>query len=319
MGKAPLGPTGELVNDLKALVEEETGGDPEGQFKFVRPTLRSLSEQVDGRASPDTIRDLLEEMGFSMRVNVKRFAGRQSPFRDLQFQYIRQMRELFLESCWPTISVDSKKKELVGNFVNSGARWCGEADEVNVYDFTSDALYRATPYGIYDPARNEGHVCVGISSHTPRFAVDAIRDWFRSKGRRRYGDVDQLLIEADAGGGNGCRPRLWKYALQQWADAGGLEITVCHYPTGASKWNPIEHRLFSFITLNWAGYPLRTLDRMLSLIRGTTTVSGLTVGATLNTKKYRTKIKVPDAEMALLNIQHHATCPKWNYTIKPRP
>ena len=207
----------------------------------------------------------------------------------------------------------------MGKFVNSGARWCGEADEVNVYDFPSDALYRATPYGLYDPARNEVHVCVGISSDTPRFAVDAIRDWFRSKGRRRYGDVDQLLTEADAGGSNGCRPRLWKYALQQWADADGWEIRVCHYPTGASKWNPIEHRLFSFITLNWAGYPLRTLDRMLSLIRGTTTVSGLTVGATLNMEKYRTKIKVPDAEMALLNIQHHATCPKWNYTIKPSP
>ena len=155
-------------------------------------------------------------------------------------------------------------------------------------------------------------------SDTPQFAVDAIRNWFRSKGRRRYGDVDQLLIEADAGGSNGCRPRLWKYALQQWADADRLEITVCHYPTGASKWNPIEHRLFSFISLNWAGYPLRSLDCMLSLIRGTKTKGGLTVGAVLNKNKYPTKIKVPDGEMASLNIQHHTTCPKWNYTIKPR-
>lgn len=308
----------DLIDDLKALVNDETGGDPEGRFKFVRPTLRSLSRQLDDRASPPTIRELLCELGFSVRINAKRFTGKKDPLRDVQFQYIRQMRELFRESGWPTISVDSKKKELIGNFASAGGRWCNEPDEVNVYDFPSDALYRATPYGIYDNDRNEGHICVGISSDTPQFAVDAIQGWFRSKGRRRYGNVDQLLIEADAGGSNGCRPRLWKYALQQWADTDGLEITVCHYPTGASKWNPIEHRLFSFISLNWAGYPLRSLDRMLSLIRGTKTEGGLTVGAVLNKKKYRTKIKISDEEMRSLNIQHHTTCPKWNYTIKPR-
>ena len=215
--------------------------------------------------------------------------------------------------------MDSKKKELIGNFRNPGARWCQAPDEVNVYDFPSQAQYRATPYGIYDIASNQGHVCVGISSDTPQFAVDAIRGWYRSKGMARYGEsTEQLMIEADAGGSNGCRPRLWKYALQLWADREGLEITVCHYPSGASKWNPIEHRLFSFISENWAGYPLRNLDIMLALIRGTQTRQGLRVGAVRNLKTYPTQIKITDEQMSTLNIHHHELCPKWNYTIKPR-
>jgi len=299
-------------------VDDQIGGDPEGQFKFVRPSLRSLTEQLDERASGPVIRNMLNELGFSLRVNVKRFVGKKHPLRDVQYQYIQQMRGLFLESEWPTISIDGKKKELIGNFANKGSRWCDNPDEVNIYDFPTDALYRATPYGIYDNARNEGHICLGISRDTPQFAVDAIKGWFRSKGRLRYGDTDQLLIEADGGGSNGYRPRLWKWALQQWADRDGLEITVCHYPTGASKWNPIEHRLFSFISLNWAGYPLRSLNSMLSLIRGTRTQGGLSVGAVLNKKKYVTGIRVTDEEMKSLNIQHHATCPQWNYTIRPR-
>lgn len=307
-----------IEGDLKALVEPQAGGDPEGRFQFVRPTLRSLSEQLEYRACPATVSHLLYAMDFSPRINVKRFTGKDHPDRDLQFRYIQQMREMYMEFDWPAISVDSKKKELIGNFQNAGSRWLQEPDEVHVYDFPSDAQYRATPYGIYDVARNEGHVCLGISSDTGRFAVDAIKQWWRGKGRPRYGDVDQLLIEADAGGSNGCRPRLWKLALQEWADADGIELTVCHYPTGASKWNPIEHRLFSFISHNWAGYPLRSLQQTLALIRGTTTETGLRVGATLNRKSYKTKIKVSDEEMAALNIQRHATCPKWNYTIMPR-
>lgn len=303
---------------MNALIDDETGGDPEGTFRFVRPSLRTLARQLDGRASHTSIATALRDLGFSPRINVKRFTGKDDPNRDVQFRYLRQMRALFRESGWPVISVDSKKKELVGNFKNAGARWCREADEVHVYDFPSDALCRATPYGIYDIARNEGHVCVGTSSDTPAFAVDAIRGWWRTKGTKRYPEADQILIEADAGGSNGCRPRLWKLGLQEWADADGLEITVCHYPTGASKWNPIEHRLFSHISTNWAGYPLRDLETMLSLIRGTKTDGGLQVGAVRNRKTYATKVRVADDEMQSLNLQHHETCPKWNYTIKPR-
>lgn len=299
-------------------MENDSGGDPEGAFRFVRPTLRSLSEQLAGRASHSTVSDLLYEMDISPRINIKRFTGPNHPDRDVQFRYILGVRELFLESGWPVISVDGKKKELVGNFKNSGARWCQNADEVNLYDFPDNAFCRATPYGIFDKARNEGHICVGISADTSQFAVDAIRRWWRSKGRLRYPNADQLLIEADGGGSNGYRPRLWKFALQQWADADGLAITVCHYPTGASKWNPIEHRLFSFITHHWAGFPLRSLGFMLSLIRGTRTAQGLRVGAVLNKNHYPKQVKVSDKDMKALNIQKHATCPDWNYTISPR-
>jgi hypothetical protein len=200
----------------------------------------------------------------------------------------------------------------------SSSAWREEAESVNTYDFIHDAQCRATPYGIYDTRANRGHVCVGTSADTPAFAVDALADWWRNHGKRHYPQAKELLLLSDGGGSNGCRPRLWKRSLQQWCDRSGLSVTVCHYPTGASKWNPVEHRLFSAISRNWAATPLRTLGTMLACLRGTKTQSGLKVTAQMNERTYPTKIKVSNQEMKSLNLQRHSTCPLWNYTLSPR-
>jgi hypothetical protein len=253
------------------------------------------------------------------RINAKRFTGPDHPDRDRQFHYIRTEIDRFREEGLPIISVDGKKKELIGNFKNPGATWCQEPEEVNVYDFLSDAVCRAVPYGIYDVLSNRGHVCVGTSADTAAFAVETIRSWWSRYGWRRYWGAEELLILADGGGSNGHRPRLWKAALQEHlADRYGLYVTVCHYPTGASKWNPIEHRLFGPISVNWAGQPLRSLDRMLGWIRGTTTETGLEVTADLDQRSYPKQVKVPAEVMQRLDLQRHETCPRWNYTISPR-
>jgi hypothetical protein len=214
--------------------------------------------------------------------------------------------------------VDTKKKELIGDFKNPGRRWGLVPEEVNCHDFRQDALYRAVPYGIYDVLAKRGHVCVGLSADTAAFAVRRIWTWWVRLGCKRYGPLTELLILADAGGSNGCRPRLWKRELQGLADSFGLVLTVGHYPTGASKWNPVEHRLFGPISINWAGEPLRSLEAMTGLIRGTTTATGLLVSATVDTATYPTKVKVSEAEMAGLNLHRHKVCPQWNYTIRPR-
>ena len=221
------------------------------------------------------MRRLLGKAGFSLRVNVKRFTGPPHPDRDKQFRYLRREREAFQRAGDPVLSVDTKKKELVGEFKNDGRTWRRTAREVNAHDFPQDAQFRAAPYGIYDLTDNCGHVHVGMDGDTPQFAVDAIRHWWRRRGRWQYPRARRLMIEADSGGSNGCRPRLWKYALQRWADEDGLTITVAHYPTGASKWNPVEHRLFGPISINWAGEPLDSLDKMLGLIRGVRTQNGI--------------------------------------------
>ena len=265
-----------------------------------------------------TVRRLLGKSGFSLRVNVKRFTGPPHPDRDQQFRYLRREREAFQRAGDPVLSVDSKKKELVGEFKNDGRSWRRKAREVNAHDFPQDARFRAAPYGIYDPTCNCGHVHVGMDGDTPQFAVDALRHWWRRRGRWQYPHARRLLIEADAGGSNGCRPRLWKYALQRWADEDGLAITVAHYPTGASKWNPVEHRLFGPISINWAGEPLDSLDKMLGLIRGTRTETGLKVTASCTDKHYPLKVKVSNHDFSQLNIHYHPTCPSWNYTISPR-
>jgi hypothetical protein len=216
--------------------------------------------------------------------------------------------------------VDTKKKELIGNFKNAGRSWCQEAEAVNVHDFPQDALGRAVPYGIYELNRNCGFIYIGISSDTPQFAVDAVATWWEHEGSEAFPQADQLLILADAGGSNSYRSRVWKQQLQeQLSDRFGLIVTVCHYPTGCSKWNPVEHRLFSHISLNWIGKPLRTFDTMLAYIRGTTTTTGLTVKAFLVEGVYEKGQKVSDAEMEELNLQCHEVCPNWNYTIRPRP
>jgi len=215
--------------------------------------------------------------------------------------------------------VDTKKKELIGHFKNPGRRWCHTAEAVNEHDFEQDALGKAVPYGIYDLVHNRGYLYVGQSADTPQFAVEMIAAWWRAFGRPDFPTADKLLILCDAGGSNGYRPRLWKQQLQELlADQLGLEVTVCHYPTGASKWNPIEHRLFGPISLNWAGHPLCTFETMLALIRGTATETGLKVEAFLVNKVYATGLKVADAVMKSLNLERHAVCPNWNYTIRPR-
>ena len=262
---------------------------------------------------------LLRAEDFALRVNVKRFTGPVHPDRDRQFVYLQEQVERFRDRGWPVISVDAKKSELIGNFKNAGSRWCWHPEEVNGHDFLTDALCRAVPYGIYDLLANHGFIRVGLSANTAAFAVAAVRAWWVQCGCKRYGDADRLLILADAGGSNGCRPRLWKQCLQEeLADRYGLRVTVAHYPTGASKWNPIEHRLFGPISINWAGEPLRSLERLLGFVRGTTTRSGLVVRAEVDEGCYPTKVRVSDAQMKELQIRLHETCPQWNYTISPR-
>ena len=243
--------------------------------------------------------------------------GKPHAERDLQFRYIAARREDFHLTGDPRISVDAKKKELIGKFKNTGQSWRQKAEQVNAHDFPQDAECRASQYGIYDPERNEGHVCVATSADTADFAVDAIDDWWRS-GRLYYSRSKRLMIEADAGGSNGVRSRRFKKRLQDFADQNQLEITVCHYPPGTSKWNPIEHRLFSQMTATWAGYVLSTLTVLLGFIRRTTTRTGLKVTATHLDKTYQTGQKVSRAEFKAIQLTRHETCPQWNYTIRPR-
>jgi hypothetical protein len=289
----------------------------------VRSSLRRLSEllvRAGHAVSPPTVGRLLRDRKYSLRVNVKSEAGEDHPDRDEQFVYLQQQKEAFLSAGWPVISVDTKKKELIGNFANGGRAWCREAERVHVHDFSQDALGRAVPYGVYDLFHNRGSIYVGDSADTPRFAVDVIAAWWREEGQASYPEADHLLVLADGGGSNGYQPRMWKAQLQeQLADQLGLTVTVCHYPTGCSKWNPIEHRLFGPISLNWAGQPLRTFERMLELIRGTTTSTGLTVRACRLRRSYPKKESISDAEMKRLALERHPVCPRWNYTIRPRP
>lgn len=308
---------------MSQLVGPETAGDPDGEQKWVRSSLRQLSQrlkEMNHPASPPTVSRLLKKQDYSLKVNQKqKEAGSDHPDRDQQFQHIEAQKQTFRAAGWPIISVDTKKKELIGDFKQSGQVWCQQAEVVNVHDFPSAALGRAIPYGVYELTKNRGTVYVGTSADTPAFAVDAIVRWWEQEGQAVSPAGDQVLILADAGGSNGCRPRAWKQQLQEkLSDRFGLTVTVCHYPTGCSKWNPIEHRLFSSISLNWAGQPLRSFETMLGYIRGTTTTTGLQVQAFLHEGVYEKGQTVSDAEMARLNLEHHTICPKWNYTIRPR-
>lgn len=262
---------------------------------------------------------LLKRHHYSLKGNRKMREGSQKPERDQQFQHIYAQRAAHQARGQPRISVDTKKKELIGDFKNPGQIWCQEPESVNVHDFRSQAVGRAVPYGIYDLQHNRGTVYVGQSADTPTFAVDNLVQWCQTELPARFPDATELLIEADAGGSNSYRSRVWKRDLQtKIADAFNLTVTVCHYPTGTSKWNPIEHRLFSEISKTWAGCPLRSFDLMLEYIQETRTQTGLTVQAHLVTQTYEKGVKVPDAEMETLAIETHAVCPQWNYTIAPR-
>ena len=284
--------------------------------------LQDISDQLktmDICVSANTVRDLLHKLGYALHSNRKSLCGSNSPDRDRQFNYLNRQRKLFAQKELPVISVDTKKKELVGLFKNAGRVWSTEATPVNDHDFRSQGKGMAIPYGIYDWQTNRGSVVVGTSHDTPEFAVDAIVQWWRVDGHRTYGNASSLLILADSGGSNGYRCRFWKYALQEkLVEPYGLTVTVCHYPPGASKWNPIEHRLFSEISKHWAGQPLTDYSTMVKLIGQTRTRTGLRVKCTLTTKRYDIGIKITDKEMAQLNLHKHAVLPDWNYTLCPR-
>ena len=311
-----------VVTTLETVVEDSIGGDPMGTKIWVSHSLRHLTQELQAleyQVCPTTVGRLLRDLDYSLQANCKRFTGDPHPDRDLQFRYIARVKRLFWEAGYPVICVDAKKRELIGNFKNPGRVWCREPEIVNAYDFRSDAVGIAIPYGIYDPLHNFGAVYVGTSAETGEFAVDAIGMWYEDSDRPTFPREDKLLVLCDGGGSNGYRPRLWKRQLQiHLADRLGTEIMVCHYPTGASKWNPIEHRLFNHISLNWAGKPLCTYETVLGYIRGTTTTTGLKVKAELVDRTYQTRIKVSDAEMAALNLTRRPICPRWNYIISPR-
>ena len=285
----------------------------------MRSRLRGLSQKLNHRACPTTISRLLREQKYGLRSHRKVLhTGKAYAQRDQQFQHINAQRDDFRNSGDPRISVDTKKKELLGQFKNKGQTWCREGEKVNDHDFPSDAVGRAAPYGVYDPERNEGHVCVTTSSDTADLAVDAVRDWW-ARNQAHYPSATRLMIEADCGGSNGARSRRYKKRLQEFADETELEITVCHYPPGTSKWNPIEHRLFSQISSTWSGYVLSTLAILLGFIRRTTTKTGLTVTATYFDKTYETGLKVSKKEFKDIQLTRHNVCPQWNYTIRPKP
>jgi len=311
-----------IMAALEKLLTDEIAGDPMSEQRWVRCSLRQLSRKLKDlghRAGRSTVSRLLKKLKFSLRANKKKRAGSRYPGRDEQFNYIALQKKTFLATGWPLISVDTKKKELIGNFKNKGQEWCREAAEVNDYGFPSAADCLATPFGVNDVAKNLGYVTVGLSHNTPEFTVSAIARWWESEGCRLYSGADQLLILADGGGGNGSKSRAWKHNLQvKLCDRFGLTVTVGHYPTGCSKWNPVEYRLFSQISMNWAGKPLRTLGVMLGYIRGTATTTGLKVEATLGEGVYKKGQKVTRQEMERLNITFHETCSHWNDTIRPR-
>lgn len=290
--------------------------------KWLNCRLADIEARLDEqghRISQPVISRLLKKHDYCLRVNVKERENEPHPDRNRQFEYILEQRRHHQALGQPRLSVDTKKKELVGNFKNGGQIWCQQPEVVNIHDFPSEALGRAVPYGIYDPHHNRGSVYVGQSADTPAFAVDNLVRWCQTERLAYYPNATHLLIEADGGGSNSCRSRVWKRDLQEKvADPFGLTITVCHYPTGASKWNPIEHRLFSEISKTWAGCPLRSFDDVLHYLADTKTQTGLTVQAHLVTQTYALGVKVPDAEMDALNIEFHKVCPQWNYTISPR-
>jgi hypothetical protein len=319
--KATQDPT--LVVDLKSLVEAATRGDPTRPLLWTTRSLRNLVNELAKKGHtvcPTVVGDLLRGMGYSLQANSKTREGSRHIDRDAQFQYINTQATVFLAENEPVISVDTKKKELVGNFKNNGREWRpkGTPELVNVHDFIDPKLSRAVPYGVYDINNNVGWVSVGTDHDTACFAVNAIRRWWRTMGKKRHPKAKRLMITADGGGSNGYRVRLWKVELQKLSDEFNLPITVCHLPPGTSKWNKIEHRLFSFITINWRGKPLRSYRTIVQLIAATTTDAGLKVRAELDENKYPKGVKVSDAQLAAVNLSRHSFHGDWNYTIAPK-
>jgi len=313
----------EFTGALQTIMEESTAGDPMSALRWTNKSTTAIAAELcrqGHEVSHETVRQRLQELDYSLQSNRKNKEGLSPPERDAQFRYINRKVAKFSAQGEPVISVDTKKKEKVGNFKNAGKTWLpkGQPKEVLVHDFPQLGQGSAVPYGTYDVGRNEGFVNVGVSSDTAEFAVESIRRWWRLIGRRHYCGSKALLICADGGGSNGSRNRAWKYHLQQFADEAGLSITVCHYPPGTSKWNKIEHRMFSFISLNWKGEPLVSYETVVKLIGGTHTKTGLHIKAKLDQRKYKKGLKITEEQMKSVNIEPHKTHPHWNYTIISR-
>lgn len=312
-----------LINHLDDIMKESTAGDPMSLLRWTYKSTYAIADelQLKGHSvSHDTVRRLLQEGGYSLQANKKTLEGKSAPERDGQFRYINMQAAKFIDEGDPVISVDAKKKENIGDFKNSGRTWrqIGDPEKVNVYDFPSLAIGSAIPYGIYDPERNDGLVNVGKSHNTAEFAVESIRQWWNIVGKYHYAERKNLLICADGGGSNGSRNRSWKFFLQDLADEIGIAVTVCHFPPGTSKWNKIEHCMFSFISMNWRGKPLASYETIIKLIGSTKTKKGLKVEARLDERNYEIGKKISDDDMARLKINLHKLYPYWNYSIEPR-
>jgi transposase len=313
-----------LRSALLALVEPDVRGDPMSPLRWTTKSTRKLAEELTGqghRISADTVGDLLREEGFSLQGNAKTLEGAQHPDRDAQFRYLNEQARTHRDAGNPVISVDTKKKELVGQYKNAGREWApkGEPVQVNTHDFLDRQAGKAIPYGIYDTATNTGWVSVGTDHDTAAFAVASIRRWWQAQGQTSYPTATRLLVTADAGGSNGYRTRAWKAELAALAAETGLEITVCHFPPGTSKWNKIEHRLFAHISMNWRGRPLTSHEVIVNSIAATTTRTGLSVRAELDTGRYPTGVKVDDAQVDALAMTRHRFHGDWNYTLHPHP
>jgi transposase len=322
--KTTISQDASLLRDLESLVEPTTRGDPESPLRWTCKSLRNLAEELQRtghRVSHQLVGRMLHELGYSLQANSKTLEGSSHPDRNAQFEYLNRRVRRQLQQHEPAISVDTKKKELVGDFKNNGRelRPKGDPEKVRVHDFIIPELGRANPYGIYDIANNTGWVSVGVDHDTAAFAVQSIRRWWNSMGQAVYPKASRLLITADSGGSNGSRVRLWKIELQKLADETGLRIAVSHLPPGTSKWNKIEHRLFSFISQNWRGKPLISHEVIVNLIAATTTRAGLTVHSELDTDIYPAGIKVSDREVAAIDLRRDKFHGDWNYTLHPRP
>jgi len=311
-----------LVEALEEMVDYQTRGDPESPLRWICKSTRAIAKQLGRQKHPVShakVAQILHDLNYSLQSNRKSEEGRDHPDRDAQFRHINAMVKKCLAQGIPVISVDTKKKELIGNYDNAGQQWFSSKQPIQVrgHDFPTPEVPRAYPYGIYDVGRNAGFVNVGTDHDTGAFAVASIRGWWRYEGRRLYPDAETILITADGGGSNGWRLRLWKLELQKFADQTGLSLSVCHFPPGTSKWNKIEHRLFSFISSNWRGEPLRDYETIVNLIAKTTTAKGLNVTCRLDRRKYPTGHKVTDEEMKRINLQPNKFHGEWNYVIKP--
>jgi hypothetical protein len=322
-GRPPLTQTDPtLVRDLQRLVDPVTRGDPQSPLRWTCKSTARLAAALQSQGhtvSARKVAQLLHALGYRLQAPRKKREGKQHPDRDAQFQYIATQTAAFQRRGQPVVSVDTKKKELVGDFQQKGREWrpAYEPEEVRVHDFADPQLGKAIPYGVYDVTEDVGWVSVGIDHDTAEFAVAALRQWWAHLGRPRYRRARELLVVADGGGSNGSRNRLWKWALQRFADATGLRVTVCHFPPGTSKWNQIEHRLFCHITQNWRGRPLVSLEVIVSLIGATRTASGLTVHAALDTERYPVGVKVSEEQYETINLHRADFHGDWNYTITP--